>query len=628
MRKEYPYLKDKDFLKIVDSLKIKEQFVKITLLNWDEEPLTEIQGKVTSGNLNLDGNSAMRRTCNLSTFIPEEEIDFNNLNTEFSLNKKIFLEVGFTNTTEYYQEEQYIWFPLGIYVIINVSTSHNLSGSNMNLQLKDKMCLLNGEIAGILPAAVTFSEIEDIDEQGNSTIYKPTMYQIIQECVNHFGGEQLSKIIINGLDTRVKQVMKWTGSDPLYIKENGKTYEVSLNYDGTSEQKAYSVGMDIGFIYTDFVYPGELIGNAGDTITSILDNIKNTLGNFEYFYDVFGNFIFQEIRNYLNTTQPKVDLNNIYKENYEVDLSRGKASYVFNSNNLITSFTNAPQYLMIKNDFIVWGERTGITGIKYPIRYHLAIDEKPKVGNTYEVVLYEDEYGIKRARPPKQGEVGQTITTKDWRSELYLSGVVSDKLATNNNLYYTELNGEWQKLYDLEKGEFLQEAVDAPYNLDYFLDFINASDSPLGKFSIKNIGSRQKVIVDSKINCVFEPDIPDIVFIKINGGEEQEALRQECETTGQQYIQVSSQIYDLITLGGTHNSAYNAIKDLLYQYTQYNESITIQCLPLFYIEPNTIINVTDTKSGIYGDYVINSISIPLNIGATMNINATRARQKI
>nr|DAE09686.1 MAG TPA: Neugrin [Myoviridae sp. ctjhW4] len=34
--------------------------------------------------------------------------------------------------------------------------------------------------------------------------------------------------------------------------------------------------------------------SAGDTVTSALDKIKQVLGNYEYFYDLDGNFIFQE----------------------------------------------------------------------------------------------------------------------------------------------------------------------------------------------------------------------------------------------------------------------------------------------------------------------------------------------
>jgi hypothetical protein len=36
-----------------------------------------------------------------------------------------------------------------------------------------------------------------------------------------------------------------------------------------------------------------LIANAGETVVSILEKIKNILGNYEYFYDIDGNFVFQ-----------------------------------------------------------------------------------------------------------------------------------------------------------------------------------------------------------------------------------------------------------------------------------------------------------------------------------------------
>jgi hypothetical protein len=43
---------------------------------------------------------------------------------------------------------------------------------------------------------------------------------------------------------------------------------------------------------TDLVYAGDLISNIGETLTSVLDKIKNMLGNFEYFYDLGGRFVF------------------------------------------------------------------------------------------------------------------------------------------------------------------------------------------------------------------------------------------------------------------------------------------------------------------------------------------------
>ena len=44
MRYDYPYLNDKKFLKQVDLMKIRVQSVKITVLNWNEEPIQSIEG--------------------------------------------------------------------------------------------------------------------------------------------------------------------------------------------------------------------------------------------------------------------------------------------------------------------------------------------------------------------------------------------------------------------------------------------------------------------------------------------------------------------------------------------------------------------------------------------------------
>ena len=67
---------------------------------------------------------------------------------------------------------------------------------------------------------------------------------------------------------------------------------------------------------------------------------------------------------------------------------------------------------------------------------------------------------------------------------------------------------------------------------------------------------------------------------------------------------------------------------MLYQFTNMNNSITLQTVPIYYLEPNTRINVQDPASGIYGDFVIQTISLPLTVAGTMNITANKALQKI
>ena len=50
--------------------------------------------------------------------------------------------------------------------------------------------------------------------------------------------------------------------------------------------------------------------------------------------------------------------------------------------------------------FIVWGARETVEGHTLPIRYHLAIDDKPKVGNQYSCFYFEDANKVKRAKYP------------------------------------------------------------------------------------------------------------------------------------------------------------------------------------------------------------------------------------
>lgn len=699
MKYNYSYLNDSAFLKQISSLQITTYYTKIITLNWTEQPIQKIQGKVISANFNIDGQSSVRRTGNIS-LIAQNFDGITNINSLFSINKKINIEIGYKNTTKKYQEYPIIWFPMGIYVIRNSSVSRSLSGLTISLQLSDKMCLLNGECGGIIPAATVFDTYYTIDENGREVLSRPTIYQIIQELVHHFGQEQLGKIIISDLSTKVKQVMKWNASFPLYIAKKNNQYKILINsqQEQILERQGWKVsifenGFDVGYIYTDFTFPGELICDGGAPITTVLDKIIQVLGNFEYFYNINGDFVFQEIKNYLNNSQTEdilEYLNNglqIESQNYLLDQSNGKSIFYFQDAKLITSYNNTPQYNFIKNDFTVWGIKK-INDLQIPIRYHLVIDKKPKIGNVYEVFSYKDQetglmqwhYPIKYSNKydfPTKGQSNvfyydieedkiykwdmdqdtnqyqylqisskmQRVTTKDWRTELYFQGVVAEALGTNSNYYYTELLNEWPKLYNIEPDKWDQESnsyindsnfkynvLNSAYEINYFLDFID-SNSKISQFSIDNIGRRPYVLNQNQVNCIFEPSIPDIILIKIKeDGQldyDMQELREECNRRGQPYYQIKEQIYNNLQIGGSFNSGYDYIRQLLHQYTSYNQNISISCLPLYFLEPNTRISVTDLDSDIYGDYMISNINFSISpTDISMNINATRALEKI
>lgn len=717
------FLQDKDFLNKIDTLPVKEQFVRITILSWKEEIIQEIQGRVISGNVNISSSSIVRRTANLTLFAPEQKNDLTNIDQLISINKKIKIELGIVNTIPEYTDiinnqninyqDMYgdiVWFPLGIYVIFNPNVSHSASGVTISIQLRDKMCLLNGDAGGVIPAATTFNVIQTELQNGDIEVTYPTISRIIRECVNHLGGQDLSKIIIEDLEQRAKRVLRYIGDMPLYEVKTSNDYIYTLEKPNPGEGillNTFNYGDDIGYDMTDFTYPGQLNANAGDTITSVLDKIVTLLGNYEYFYDVNGLFHFQQIKNYLNTSyyENKKNVEEIFNDKaYSTDYSKGKAVYTFDNSELFNSTSNSPKFDNIKNDFVVWGSRQTPTGLKLPIRYHLSIDKRPEINHTYQVYLYEDKYGVIRAAAPmkyaqgpftgntnadwsirynysldqdnylrteyfpftgRQGKIyfdvssqktykwvsgvnvvtvttqdgpldvdskgtyveitTQNITTKDWREQLYYQGIESIENGIDAPYYFTELNNEFPKLYDLALQEFKEDEI---YNLDFYLDIIDSS-ATIGEYCVDNIGRRSKVITDDKVNCIFEPQIPDIVLIdnSLDENEIKKLMKQNTEK-GQNWSVVKSNIMKLVVTGGTHNSAYNMICDLLYQYTNMRNSISITSIPIYYLEPNTRITVRDQSNGISGDYMIDSISLPLDCTGMMSINAYSVLQKI
>jgi hypothetical protein len=118
-------------------------------------------------------------------------------------------------------------------------------------------------------------------------------------------------------------------------------------------------------------------------------------------------------------------------------------------------------------------------------------------------------------------------------------------------------------------------------------------------------------------------------MININMDDKsRENIITRCENEGQPYSNVSPEISSMLAIGTIGYSAQEVSRDLLYQYTNYNESIVIQAVPIYYLDVNSRITVQDSQTGIYGDFIIQSITLPLDAQSAMNINAVRALERI
>lgn len=633
----FEYLNDMDFLTQLDKLHMRVQYAKIILLSFkDEEPIKEIQGSITSGNLSVNGSSAIRRTINLTMLASIDNSNLEDIDNEISINKKIKVLIGYDNPLKSYKNYgDIIWFPCGLFVLSSANISRSTSGWNISITGKDKMCLLDGTAGGTLPASITFHESLVQLDNGDVEIQYPTIFQIIYEAVNHWGGEAIENIIITDIDEEIKMLVRYMGDKPVYFSDD---YQ-SLSFEAQEDYPhMFSYGQDAGYKYTDFTYPGELVLNAGDTVVTLLDKIVSLLGNYEYFYNIDGKFVFQEIKNYLNTGSPLLELS---PEDYVRSYNNAKFLYSLTDLDTTTAITRNPKYDNVKNDFYVWGKRKTSTGVEVSIRYHLAIDDKPDIDlamqNMWEVkdkksnliVRYDfntlDDYSVDDYTVTLVG-----TPCDEWREELYrraLNAQVSNSVY--DNYYDSELIAEWRNLYNpMNKNwdatnHWNPDVFNDPGSINFWLDFIDTS-SALGKYSIKNIGRRTKVVNNNDIKTVYNSEVPDVVFIE---GLDQDLI-VKYQGIGQRFFILTNEYYDMFSISTTGTSCFDQIREMMYQNLCYNTTISLTCLPKYYIEPNNIIRIEDKDSNIYGNYQITQYSLPLTYNGTMNITATEVLTRV
>ncbi len=633
----FEYLNDMDFLTQLDKLHMRVQYAKIILLSFkDEEPIKEIQGSITSGNLSVNGSSAIRRTINLTMLASIDNSNLEDIDNEISINKKIKVLIGYDNPLKSYKNYgDIIWFPCGLFVLSSANISRSTSGWNISITGKDKMCLLDGTAGGTLPASITFHESLVQLDNGDVEIQYPTIFQIIYEAVNHWGGEAIENIIITDIDEEIKMLVRYMGDKPIYFSND---YQ-SLSFEAQEDYPhMFSYGQDAGYKYTNFTYPGELVLNAGDTVVTLLDKIVSTLGNYEYFYNIDGKFVFQEIKNYLNTGSPLLELS---PEDYVRSYNNAKFLYSLTDLDTTTAITRNPKYDNVKNDFYVWGKRKTSTGVEVSIRYHLAIDDKPDIDlamqNMWEVkdkksnliVRYDfntlDDYSVDDYTVTLVG-----TPCDEWREELYrraLNAQVSNSVYDNH--YDSELIAEWRNLYNpMNKNwdatnHWNPDVFNDPGSINFWLDFIDTS-SALGKYSIKNIGRRTKVVNNNDIKTVYNSEVPDVVFIE---GLDQDLI-VKYQGIGQRFFILTNEYYDMFSISTTGTSCFDQIREMMYQNLCYNTTISLTCLPKYYIEPNNIIRVEDKDSNIYGNYQITQYSLPLTYNGTMSITATEVLTRV
>lgn len=790
-------LLDNIFLEKLFTAYDREIYAKITALNFDELPTEEISGKVTGGSINVDGTSACRRTCSLT--LVANEVNINDY--YWGLNTKFELQIGLTNRIDE-KYPDIIWFKEGIYLITTFSTALGTSNYTINIQGKDKMGLLDGTIGGSLTAlSYDFGREDYTDEKGVSHRRKLPIRDIVTELIHEYAHEPWENIIVQDLDDFGVELLQYRGTaaNPLYLFFNINSQEVEqMTLDGSftvykgrqisctisnienivfevnnkgeeikgkyynlnelytvsnptafklnrndKEENYYIIkittGQTCGYRMTDITYAGDLIANVGETVVSVLDKICKMLGDFEYYYDTDGKFIFKRKNQY------------IYKSFNHHTTTESSQSYVENSayisptvwdftgSTLITSFNNTPNLSELKNDYSLWGTRKSLTGNDLPVHLRYAIDKKP----TYYKTLRGDAYGtttfINQMRDQitkeayKEETINQRIEEKlkdiiivDWREIIYQMAIdyrrfnhcddfglkvqevngkqldgkyIYPRGVTGYEQYYIDIEGFWRQIYcpqydyttitlsenqyvNAKPGEYFVKywntddencyearylykdittadltyndisngvlhTVSSPYNLtttyyykpdpdewingwnpivdnspeslNFWFDFLD-DGGDIERYGTSFVGDRPKAVNDSMIKSIYFRETPTLIFT--------DNIAKIDKKLGYSYLQYSPAMASLFTMSAQGKDAIDVLYEHLYKNSYCIESVTVNALPIYHLEPNNMINILDTRAGINGTYVMTKFTLPLTYNGTMSITATKAVEEI
>lgn len=437
-------------LSVIDDIlsqRIRHQYVKIELLNWEEIILEEITGIVKSGSYSENGSSAARRTLNLtfSTLDRNEEKIIDKLKAS----RKIKVQIGFKNTTDKsIVDEDILWFDLGIYIPVSVSLNHTVTNSSISLSCSDKMSLLNGTLGGAFPTPTTFAIKKD-----DGTYTSMSWRDIFINTASTIGGENPGKIIIENVpdiirvvgqiksvygikndliftdapkdvdglrcivdgwlpdiddEQELKKTLKLHQGEKVYgLKKFAPPEPITINNNGTSQD---------GYIV-----------NIGENVSKVFDDIVKQLNNaHQYYYDVKGNLILEPIHDYMVYEE---DDDYYQKHHYDIDtdafkpnFTRMPITYDYSNNDTVISYSNAQKFSNIRNDFVLSGEN----GKKLEI----AIDKKI---TTEDVISW-----FKAAANRYSGEINSP--------KLDYCNVGVDK-EERTNIYYKTKNENDEEIY-------------------------------------------------------------------------------------------------------------------------------------------------------------------------------------
>jgi hypothetical protein len=195
----------------------KELFSKIELLNKEYKVIYTLEGYLISDSFSISAESNVRRTYSM-------ELVVNDTSLLVGESKKIWMDkyirpyVGIRSM----RTKEIIWYPKGIYTMLDSSYSFDETSRQLSLSCSDLMSELNGDRNGAIISKTKIEEGESV---------RDVIIQILQEA-------NVNKYIISGMDTlTIPHELEFDYSETYYgmlntIVELFSYFEMFFDLDG------------------------------------------------------------------------------------------------------------------------------------------------------------------------------------------------------------------------------------------------------------------------------------------------------------------------------------------------------------------------------------------------------------
>lgn len=301
----------------LSQLKVRNQRIKVDLLNFNFQTVNSLEGKVTDGSISIDATSDIRRTCNI-TLVVENSENILAPGGQVWLDKFIKVYVGTDNPRN---GNETVWNNMGLFLINNPESVYNATTNTITFEGLDLMAKLTGRRNGQLPAVTTVvpaeSKVADVVKQTitqlggfDKYIIQDAGYEIPYDIKKDMGSTIYDLLVeIRDLYSDWEMFFDVDGVFHWQQIPNGINEPVVLDFNQLKQKVIISETIDVDFenVKNHIIVYGRLLDNGEQVMATSTDTISSSpynvdsIGQINYIVDdekIYNNDLAQQRADY------------------------------------------------------------------------------------------------------------------------------------------------------------------------------------------------------------------------------------------------------------------------------------------------------------------------------------------